>query len=88
MTARTEDLAARLMRYCAIDSQSDADSPSQPSTTIQLTLANLLVEELKQIGAADVGHVDDARYAINAQVLSTVRDVDTGTTASTALPSL
>jgi tripeptide aminopeptidase len=46
MTARTEDLAARLMRYCAIDSQSDADSPSQPSTAIQLNLANLLVQEL------------------------------------------
>ncbi len=58
MTARTEDLAARLMRYCAIDTQSDADSPSQPSTEIQLTLANLLVEELKQIGAADIRLTD------------------------------
>ncbi|MCZ8153147.1 MAG: peptidase T [Rhodobacteraceae bacterium] len=58
MTARTEDLAARLMRYCAIDTQSDADSPSQPSTAIQLTLANLLVEELKQIGAADIRLTD------------------------------
>ncbi|MBD1202902.1 MAG: peptidase T [Rhodobacteraceae bacterium] len=58
MTARTEDLAARLMRYCAIDTQSDADSPSQPSTAIQLTLAILLVEELKQIGAADIRLTD------------------------------
>ena len=58
MTTRTEDLAARLMRYCAIDTQSDADSASQPSTAIQLTLAHLLVEELRQIGASDITLTD------------------------------
>lgn len=54
MSARTEDLAARLMRYCAVDTQSDADSPSQPSTAIQLNLARLLMAELADIGAADI----------------------------------
>ncbi len=58
MTARTEDLAARLMRYCAIDTQSDADSPSQPSTAIQLNLARLLMAELADIGAADIRLTD------------------------------
>jgi tripeptide aminopeptidase len=58
MTARTDDLAARLMRYCAIDTQSDADSPSQPSTAIQLTLADLLVGELEGMGASDVRLTD------------------------------
>lgn len=52
--ARSQDLAARLMRYCAIDSQSDADSPTQPSTASQLALARLLMEELQQMGAADI----------------------------------
>ena len=58
MTARTEDLAARLMRYCAIDTQSDADSPAQPSTAIQLNLARLLVQELEIMGASDIRLTD------------------------------
>ena len=50
----TRDLEDRLVRYCAIDTQSDADSPSQPSTQIQLTLARLLERELTEMGASDV----------------------------------
>ncbi|MFN4102126.1 MAG: peptidase T [Pararhodobacter sp.] len=50
----TEELADRLMRYCAIDSQSDEDSPASPSTAIQLDLQRLLVAELQEIGAEDV----------------------------------
>lgn len=50
----TDELADRLMRYCAIDSQSDADSPSSPSTAIQLELQRLLVSELRAMGAEDV----------------------------------
>jgi tripeptide aminopeptidase len=48
------ELEARLLRYCAIDSQSDEDSPSRPSTAIQLAMAQLLVRELAEIGAAEV----------------------------------
>lgn len=50
----TAELTARLTRYCAIDSQSDIDSPTTPSTQIQHAMLDLLVEELAQIGAADV----------------------------------
>lgn len=50
----THDLADRLTRYCAIDSQSDADSPSSPSTAIQLDMQRLLVAELTAMGAEDV----------------------------------
>lgn len=50
----TRDLEDRLVRYCAIDTQSDADNPSQPSTAIQLTLARLLERELTEMGASDV----------------------------------
>ena len=53
-----EELTARLLRYCAIDSQSDEDSPSSPSIAIQLDLARLLVSELEAIGAADVRLTD------------------------------
>lgn len=50
----TQELESRLVRYAAIDSQSDEDSPSTPSTEIQYSMLNLLVEELTEIGAADV----------------------------------
>lgn len=54
MSDFTAELTERLVRYCAIDSQSDADSPSSPSTAIQLDMARLLVEELTAMGAEDV----------------------------------
>jgi tripeptide aminopeptidase len=48
------ELTDRLTRYCAIDSQSDADSASSPSTEVQHKLLDLLAAELTEIGAADV----------------------------------
>lgn len=52
------ELEERLVRYTAIDSQSDEESSSQPSTAIQLDMQRLLVEELTAIGAADVRLTD------------------------------
>lgn len=52
------ELESRLVRYAAIDSQSDADSPSAPSTDIQHKLLDLLVSELAEIGAQDVTKTD------------------------------
>ena len=52
------ELEARLVRYAEIDSQSDADSASQPSTDIQLDMSRLLVGELTQMGAQDVRLTD------------------------------
>lgn len=49
-----DELTSRLIRYCKIDSQSDADSPSSPSTETQLDMQHLLISELKEIGAQDV----------------------------------
>ncbi len=48
------ELESRLIRYCKIDSQSDADSPSSPSTAIQLDMQKLLMAELEEIGAQDI----------------------------------
>lgn len=53
-----QDLQDRLTRYAAIDSQSDETSPTAPSTAIQFDMSNLLVEELKEIGAQDVTLTD------------------------------
>jgi tripeptide aminopeptidase len=44
----------RLMRYVQIDTTSDPDSTSFPSTMRQLDLSRLLVEELKKMDIADV----------------------------------
>lgn len=49
-----QELQDRLIRYAAIDSQSDENSPSSPSTDIQFGMLNLLQEELTSIGAQDV----------------------------------
>jgi tripeptide aminopeptidase len=52
------ELEDRLCRYAAIDSQSDIDSPSAPSTAIQHQMLDLMVRELQEIGAADVEKTD------------------------------
>lgn len=54
----------RFLRYAAIDTRSDDTNPDEtPSTKKQFDLANLLVEELKQIGASDVS-IDDHCYVM------------------------
>lgn len=49
-----DELEARLIRYAAIDSQSDDDGPSAPSTAAQFDMLHLLRDELSAMGAADV----------------------------------
>ncbi|XJS11611.1 peptidase T [Aerococcaceae bacterium WGS1372] len=44
----------RLIRYAKIDTRSDVESTTIPSTAKQFDLLNLLVEELKEIGMTDV----------------------------------
>jgi tripeptide aminopeptidase len=54
MSDLNAELEARLVRYAAIDSQSDADSATAPSTKIQYDLLHLLQHELVEMGAAEV----------------------------------
>jgi len=49
-----KELEERLVRYAAIDSQSDEDSAASPSTEIQYDILHLLKQELEDIGAQDV----------------------------------
>jgi tripeptide aminopeptidase len=58
MTASVTD---RFLRYVVIDTQSDAQSPTQPSTEKQKNLGRLLVEELLEIGISDA-HLDEHGY--------------------------
>ena len=52
------ELSDRLMRYAAIDSQSNEDSPTSPSTDVQFVILKKLEEELTEIGAKDVKITD------------------------------
>ncbi|MGD9865050.1 MAG: peptidase T [Pseudodonghicola sp.] len=53
-----QELEARLVRYAAIDSQSDEESGTAPSTAIQFDILRLLEQELAEIGAQDVRLTD------------------------------
>ena len=52
------ELQDRLMRYAAIDTQSDENSTAKPSTSCQLYLSRMLVKELEAMGAKDVALTD------------------------------
>src|SRR4051812_21842967 len=52
------ELEDRFVRYARIDTEADEASPTTPSTSKQFDLLNLLVEELKGIGAEDVALTD------------------------------
>lgn len=58
MTEFVAELKDRMLRYCAIDSQSDMDSADVPSTPCQHAMLDLLVAELAEMGAADVTKTD------------------------------
>jgi len=53
--------ASRFLQYVQIDTQSDPESESQPSTAKQLDLSRRLVTELKGMGINDA-HLDDHGY--------------------------
>ncbi len=55
------NVTARFLRYVVIDTQSDASSPTCPSTDKQKDLGRLLAAELKDLGLADA-HLDEHGY--------------------------
>ncbi len=56
-----DSVTDRFLRYVVIDTQSDAKSPSQPSTMKQRNLGEILAAELKAIGVTDA-HLDEHGY--------------------------
>jgi len=54
-------IAARFMRYVQIDTQSDPQSGTHPSTEKQKDLSKILVEELKQMGISNA-EIDEYGY--------------------------
>jgi len=70
------ELEERLVRYVQIDTTADESSPTTPSTAIQHNLLNLLVDELRAIGAQEVRLTDYG--AVLATIPATVeRDAPT-----------
>ena len=65
-----KDAAERFLRYVRIDTQSEEDSESYPSTAKQLDLLRLLAQELKELGLADAA-IDEHGY-VTATVTTTV----------------
>jgi tripeptide aminopeptidase len=51
----------RFLRYVRIDTQSDPESPSTPSTEKQKDLGRVLAQELRDLGLADA-HLDEYGY--------------------------
>jgi len=54
LTPPAESVVDRFLRYVRIETQSREDQSKTPSTESQWTLANLLAEELRSLGADDV----------------------------------
>ncbi|WP_028982900.1 peptidase T [Sporolactobacillus terrae] len=82
-----EDLIKRFTSYVKVNTQSNDDSPSCPSTPGQLTLLRQLVAELKSIGMQDVT-MDQNGYVMatlpantdkNSPVVGFMAHVDTAT---------
>lgn len=58
---KTESLADRFKKYVQIDTQSDPDSSTTPSTEKQKNLGRVLVQELLDLGISDA-HIDEYGY--------------------------
>ena len=65
-TSFNNSLAQRFIKYAKIDTQSDPQSPTCPSTEKQKNLGKVLVQELKEMG------ISDAEMDINGYVYGTV----------------
>lgn len=70
------EIIERFTTYVKVDTQSNEESPSCPSTPGQLTLAQMLVEELKEIGMTEVT-MDANGYVMATLPANTTKNVPT-----------
>ncbi|WP_425076982.1 peptidase T [Psychroserpens sp. S379A] len=71
-----QHLINRFISYVTVDTESDPESESTPSTAKQWDLANALAEELKAIGLSDVT-IDDKAYIMATLPSNVDHDVPT-----------
>src|SRR5690625_4660866 len=69
-----DDLIKRLITYAKMDTQSDENNDTTPSTPGQMELAHFLVDELKSIGLEDAS-VDNNGYVMATLPATTDKDV-------------
>jgi tripeptide aminopeptidase len=72
MELQSLQVSERFMRYVQIDTQSDPNSATFPSTEKQKNLSTILVEELQLMGITDA-HLDDHGYVM-ATIPSTIAE--------------
>lgn len=70
------EIIERFTTYVKVDTQSNENSETCPSTEGQLTLANMLVEELKSIGMQEVT-INENGYVMATLPANTEKDVPT-----------
>lgn len=70
------EIIERFISYVKVDTQSNEDNDACPSTPGQLTLANMLVEELNKIGMEDVT-IDNNGYVMATLPSNTEKQVPT-----------
>lgn len=70
------DLTERFLRYTAVDTQSDENSATVPSTARQLDLARMLKAELEEMGLEDVV-MDSMGYVYATLAANTDREIPT-----------
>ncbi|TDL72302.1 peptidase T [Rhodococcus qingshengii] len=70
------EIIERFTSYVKVDTQSNESNENCPSTPGQLTLANMLVEELKSIGMEEVS-IDENGYVMATLKSNTDKDVPT-----------
>jgi tripeptide aminopeptidase len=63
------EIIERFTSYVKVDTQSNENNESCPSTPGQLTLANMLVEELNEIGMKEVSIDENGYVLIQQQIL-------------------
>lgn len=71
-----KELMERFMTYAKVDTQSDEESTTVPTTKGQLELAELLKKELQEIGMEDV-EIDENGYLMATLSANTEKDVPT-----------
>ncbi|KMY52075.1 peptidase T [Peribacillus loiseleuriae] len=71
-----KEIIDRFTSYVKVDTQSNEESLSCPSTPGQMTLAHMLVDELKEIGMADVT-IDANGYVMATLPTNTTKNVPT-----------
>ncbi len=70
-----KELEERFIRYAKINTRSDENSSTIPSTKIQFDLLNLLVEELTEIGMEDVQLDPDNAFVTATLPANTTKEV-------------